>query len=75
MYFHFLLPCDSICQTYTCLKSTIESLEKSVKYARRSNDFIVNFEHIPDLFYSVFFVDFEQVNVSEVFSFSNNWRR
>ena len=50
MYFHFLLPCDSICQTFTCLKAAIERLEKSVKYARRSNDFIVNFEHIPDFF-------------------------
>ena len=50
MYFHFLLPCDSICQTFTCLKSTTERLKKSVKYARRSNYFIVNFEHIPHLF-------------------------
>ena len=64
MYFHFLLPCDSICQTFTCLKSAIERLEKNVKYARCSNDFIVIFEHIPEFFFSVFFVDFEQVNVT-----------
>ena len=63
MYFHFLLPCDSICQTFTCLKSTIERLKKSVKYARRSNYFIVNFEHSTP-FSSLFFVVFEQVNVS-----------
>ena len=33
-------------QTFTCSKSTIETLEKGVKHWRRSGDCIVNFEHI-----------------------------
>ena len=39
--------------TFTCSKSTLETLEKGV--------FIVNFEHISYLFPSVSIVDFEKV--------------
>ena len=52
--------------TFTCSKSTIETLEKGVKYV-----FIVNFEHISHLFLVLPFVDFEQVNVS---SDANNYQ-
>ena len=57
--------------TFTFSKSTVETLEKRLKYVPNSqlkhqNDvYIVNFEHdyiIP--FSSVSIVDFEQVNVS-----------
>ena len=57
----------------TCSKSTIETLEKGVKYVQSwiqicSNTcvFIVNFEYISHLLSSVSFVDFEQVIVSWV---------
>ena len=55
--------------TFTCSKSTIETLEKKweicsklIKTLRRSGVFVINFEHISHLFS----VDFEQVNVSWV---------
>ena len=56
--------------TFTCSKSTIETLEKkweicsklTIKTWRRSDVFVINFEHISHLFS----VDFEQVNVSWV---------
>ena len=53
--------------TFTCSKSTIETLEKSMKYVRsRSGVFIVNFVHIFTPFSNVSIVNFEQVNVSWV---------
>ena len=56
--------------TFTCSKSTIETLEKkweicsklTIKTWRRSGVFVINFEHISHLFS----VDFEQANVSWV---------
>ena len=56
--------------TFTCSKSTIETLEKkweicsklTIKTWRRSDVFVINFEHISHLFS----VDFEQANVSWV---------
>ena len=50
--------------TFTCSKSTIETLEKGVKHWRRSAVFIVNFEHISHLCLVFSIVDFEQLNVS-----------
>ena len=46
--------------TFTCSKSTLETLEKGV--------FIVNFEHISCLFSSVSIVDFEKVSYLGIFS-------
>ena len=57
--------------TVTCSKSTIktsrwfEICSKLIKTPEK-NIFIVNFEHISNLFASVFIVDFEQVNHSLV---------
>ena len=56
--------------TFTCSKSTIETLEKkweicsklTIKTWRRSDVFVINFEHISHLFS----VDIEQANVSWV---------
>ena len=40
--------------TFTCSKSTIETVEKGIKHVqshrRRSGNFIVNFEHISHLY-------------------------
>ena len=36
--------------TFTCSKSTIATLEKSLKYVQSSGVFIVNFEHISHLY-------------------------
>ena len=69
----FRLKTQTISQlTFTCSKSTIETLEKNIwnmlkvnnktpelHQWRRSGVFIVNFEHI-----SVFIIDFKQINVT-----------
>ena len=63
---------------FTCSRSTTETAEKGVKYVqkyintskgvkyirRRSGVSIVNFEHISHLFFTVFIIEFEQINVS-----------
>ena len=46
-----------------CLKLTTKTPE--CRHWRRSGFCIVNFEHISHLFYRVYIVDFEQVNVSD----------
>ena len=49
--------------TFTCLKLTMETLKKCEMYSKLTM-FIVNFEHISNLFSIVSIVDFEQVNIS-----------
>ena len=47
-----------------CSKLAIKTSER--RHSRHSDVFIVNFEHVSNLFPSVSIVDFEQVNVSWV---------
>ena len=60
---------------FTCLKSTIETLEQGVKYVwRRSDVFIVNFEHI-SLCSRVSIVNFEHVIAGWVLLGISEWQQ